>query len=316
MPLEKLKVYTGVSPKPLDFEEYWTKSLNELDSIDSDLKLELADFQTPFAECFHMTFTSTGGAKIYAKLLRPRIQNKPGPAICQFHGYSAESGEWFDQLAWVAAGYTVAFLDVRGQGGRFEDVGGVKGTTLNGQIIRGLEDPDSSKLFFRNVFLDTVRLAKLVMSMGNVDDARVSCIGGSQGGALALACASLEPRVNRVAVAYPFLCDFKRVWEMDLARNAYADLVYFFKHFDPTHSREEKVFNKLGYIDIQNLVSKIQGETKFYTGLMDNICPPSTQFAAYNKIIAPKQIVIYPDFTHEKLPGWITDVYEFITREN
>jgi cephalosporin-C deacetylase len=40
-----------------------------------------------------------------------------------------------------------------------------------------------------------------------------------------------------------------------------------------------------------------------FTGLMDDICPPSTQFAAYNAISAPKEMVIYPDFGHEGLPG-------------
>ncbi len=40
-----------------------------------------------------------------------------------------------------------------------------------------------------------------------------------------------------------------------------------------------------------------------FTGLMDTICPPSTQFAAYNKITSKKGVVIYPDFGHEGLPG-------------
>lgn len=35
---------------------------------------------------------------------------------------------------------------------------------------------------------------------------------------------------------------------------------------------------------------------------MDNFCPPSSQFAVYNKIAAPKDMVIYPDFRHERLP--------------
>ena len=39
------------------------------------------------------------------------------------------------------------------------------------------------------------------------------------------------------------------------------------------------------------------------TGLMDDICPPSTQFAAFNKITAPKEIVLYPDYGHEDIPG-------------
>ena len=47
-------------------------------------------------------------------------------------------------------------------------------------------------------------------------------------------------------------------------------------------------------------------------GLMDTICPPSTQFAAFNKIVAPKELAIYPDHAHEGLPGWSDRVFQFM----
>jgi cephalosporin-C deacetylase len=46
--------------------------------------------------------------------------------------------------------------------------------------------------------------------------------------------------------------------------------------------------------------------------LMDTICPPSTQFSAYNKIKAPKELVIYPDFGHEALPGMHDIILQFM----
>ena len=62
------------------------------------------------------------------------------------------------------------------------------------------------------------------------------------------------------------------------------------------NEREDEIFTKLGYIDIQHLASRIKGRVLWGIGLMDEICPPSTQFAAYNKISAPKDMLIYPDF--------------------
>ena len=47
-------------------------------------------------------------------------------------------------------------------------------------------------------------------------------------------------------------------------------------------------------------------------GLMDTICPPSSQFAAFNKIRAPKELVIYPDFGHEGLPQMQDRVFQFM----
>jgi cephalosporin-C deacetylase len=114
----------------------------------------------------------------------------------------------------------VAALDCRGQGGLSEDVGGVKGNTHHGHIIRGLSD-EPRNMLMRHIFLDTAQLAGLVMAMPEVDETRVAAMGGSQGGALTVACASLEPRINRLAPVFPFLCDYRRVWEMDLAKDAY-----------------------------------------------------------------------------------------------
>ena len=110
---------------------------------------------------------------------------------------------------------------------------------------------------------------------------------------------ALEPRIKRAAPMFPFLCDYKRVWEMDLAKDAYDELKMYFRHFDPQHKREDEIFTKLGYIDNQHLAPRIRGEVLMAVGLMDTICPPSSQFAAYNKITAKKSLAIYPDFGHE-----------------
>ncbi len=311
MPLEQLKKYQGINPRPHDFDEYWDKALEEMKSIDPQVELIPAKFQAPFAECFDLYFTGVGGARIHAKYLRPKNSDKPHPAVLMFHGYSGSSGSWYDKLGYVASGFSVAALDCRGQGGLSEDVGGVKGNTLYGHIIRGLDD-SPEKLLYRSIFLDTAQLARIVMDMPEVDENRVGALGGSQGGALTLACAALEPRIKRLAPVYPFLCDYKRVWEMDLAKNAYQELTDYFRRFDPTHAREDEIFTTLGYIDVQYLANRIKGEVLMAVGLMDTICPPSTQFAAYNKITSKKEMVIYPDYGHEMLPGFDDMTFEFM----
>ena len=60
-----------------------------------------------------------------------------------------------------------------GQGGLSEDRGGVFGNTLEGHIIRGLDDPNPDNLLFRDIFLDTTMLARIVMDMPFVDKNRV-----------------------------------------------------------------------------------------------------------------------------------------------
>ena len=313
MPLEKLEKYQGINPRPADFDAYWDKGLAEMRAIDPKVERVRAAFQAPYADCYDLYFTGVGGARVHAKLLEPKNPAPSHPGLVQFHGYSGHSGEWVDKLPYVAAGYTVASLDCRGQAGSSEDVGGVIGNTLNGHIIRGLNG-SPEKLLFRQIFLDTAQLAGLVMGFPNIDPTRVSAFGGSQGGALTLACAALEPRIFRAAPVYPFLSDYRRVWEMDQAKDAYAELKTYFRNFDPLHEREDEIFTKLGYIDIQHLANRIKGEVLMAVGLMDTVCPPSTQFAAYNKITAPKALRIYPDFGHEGLPGFADTTFQFLTK--
>jgi len=311
MPLEQLKNYRGINPRPVDFDEFWDKSLAEMHAVDPKLQMTKSSFQAPGAQCFDMYFTGVRGARIYAQFLKPANAAKPMPAVLQFHGYSSQSGDWSDKLKWVQAGFAVAALDCRGQGGKSQDCGGTLGNTYQGHIIRGLDDK-AENMLFRHIFLDTAQLAGIVMNMPEIDPARVGAYGGSQGGGLTLACVSLEPRIKRATPQYPFLCDYKRVWEMDLAKDAYVEIKTYLRQFDPTHSRIDEMWNKLGYIDCQHLAPRIKSEILFGVGLMDNICPPSTQFAAYNKITSKKDMIIYPDFGHECLPWFSDRTYEFL----
>lgn len=311
MPLEELRDYRGVNPRPADFDAFWDRSLAEIAGLDPEVELMPAGFETSFADCFHLTFNGLGGARLHAKYLRPKMFSGPKPAVLMFHGYSGSSGDWGDKLGYVAQGFSVAALDCRGQGGLSEDKGGVAGSTFSGHIIRGLDD-SPERMLFRLIFLDTVQLASVVMNMAEVDPARMAAIGGSQGGGLALACAALEPRIKLAAVLYPFLSDYRRVWDIDLATDAYAEIQEYFRFFDPLHEREAEIFEKLGYIDVQHLSSRIEAEVLWGICLMDTVCPPSTQFAAYNKIETRKKMLVYPDYGHESPPGFQDKVYQFL----
>lgn len=313
-PLEKLKTYHGQNPRPADFDAYWERALAQMHAVDAAPKRVKSGFENPVADCYDYTFTGVGGARVYAKLLVPKglKQDRAAPAAVAFHGYhGASSSNWSDYFPLVAAGFVVAALDCRGQAGQSEDVGSAVLSTIRGHIIRGLKE-EADKLIFRAIFLDCAQLAGLVIDMPEVNPERVAAIGASQGGALTIACAALEPRIKRLAPVYPFLSDYYRVWEMDLAENAYEELRTFFRQQDPLHKREKELFTTLGYIDICNLAPRIKGETLMAITLMDKICPPSTQFAAYNNIQGKKDCVIYPDYGHELLPQWADISFRFL----
>ncbi len=314
MPLEQLKQYQGINPKPADFDAYWAESLEEMHAVDPQITLTDADFAAPGLVCQDLWFTGVGGARVHAKFVRPEKAAGKHPGMCVFHGYTGGSEAWMRLLPFAYAGYFVAAMDVRGQGGYSQDVSSKYGPTVFGHVVNGLNDPDPKNLFFRSVFLDAAQLAGILMNMEEVDATRVGAFGGSQGGALTLACASLEPRIAALAPEFPWLCDYRRVWEMDLDKSAYQGLQDYFRRFDPTHEHAEETFYKLGYVDLQHLAPRIRGKVLMLTGLMDVICPPSTQFAAYNKMMAEKEMVIYPDFGHEYLPDTDERTFAFMNK--
>ncbi|MEK3903175.1 acetylxylan esterase [Paenibacillus sp. FSL R7-0179] len=301
--IPQLLDYQGSSPKPGDFDAYWERALQELDDQTLAYELVPAEFTSELAECFHLYFTGVGGARVHCKYVRPKKAGaSPGAGVVMFHGYSCDSGDWMEKVAYAAHRISVLAMDCRGQGGLSEDNLTVRGTTVRGHIIRGIDDPSPDKLYYRNVFLDTVQTARILMNMPEVDPERVGAYGLSQGGGLTVACAALEPRIRLAAAVYPFLSDYKGAWALDITTSAYEEINYYFRFFDPHHLREEEIFNRLGYIDIQNLAGRIQGRVLWVTGLIDTICPPSTQFAAYNKITAVKDLLVYHEYGHEYLP--------------
>jgi len=302
LPLEKLKKYKGSSPRPKDFDEFWKKALDEEKNTKANIKIKKAAFALKGFECADVFYDGVRGGRIHAKLIKPAGKTDL-PIALHFHGYRGRAGDWNEYLSYASAGFCVLSMDCRGQGGQSTDAGGVSGNTNRGQIIRGLDDGPES-LLFRQIFLDTVTLADIAKGLDYTDETKLFAYGGSQGGALTLACAALNPEVGLLAPVYPFLSDYRRVWELGLDCTAYEDIRDYFRLYDPKHEREDEIFNTLGYIDVTNLASMIEGETILAVSLNDATTPPSTVFAAYNNISAKKEIHIYPDFAHEHLPGF------------
>ena len=71
MPLEQLKTYQGVNPCPKDIDEFWDRSIAEMEALGTGYELEEASLKIPGTKCCHLTFTGVKGAKIHCKFVRP-----------------------------------------------------------------------------------------------------------------------------------------------------------------------------------------------------------------------------------------------------
>lgn len=310
--LEELSNYKGISIKPSDFGEYWKRSLQELPPTPTVLEESLANFSSDYAVCKELFFLSLDNERIHVRYLYPKSKTaKKCPALIKFHGYTKHSDDWYLLLPYVAAGFHVFAMDCRGQGGLSTDMHG--GDTLSGHIIRGL-GYSRSEMQYRNIFLDAVALVRIIQSNDTIDGGRICLIGDSQGGAIALATAALVPTIRKISVRYPFLCDIQRTYEMGLGNIAYQELRDYIRQKDPRHEKFESIFTQLGYIDMINFAEYIRSDVLLTTGLEDDFCPPSTQYAMYNRLKSKKNVVLYPDYGHEPIyPDFFDIQYNFIT---
>jgi len=311
MSLERLKNYQGINPKPADFDQFWDNELEKIHAYNG--KYEFTDANYPVCGVIveDLNFVAPDGSVIHGKIARPEAKGKY-PTLFNFHGKSGNFGSVKGLLSWVAAGFAVAALDCRSQSGPSGDATDRGLLAQAGLVVRGL-NKGRDYLYYKDVYLDVVRFVDIIKAQPYCDTDRLYAHGGSQGGALTVVCAALCPEIKAMAPVYPFLCDYKRLYEMDQMERAYSEIKEYVRCFCPCDDEERaKMWETLGYIDIQFLAPRIKADTLWFTGLMDNVCPPSTQFAAYNKITANKEMVIYTNHGHEG--NWRTDdrAFQFI----
>ena len=107
------------------------------------------------------------------------------------------------------------------------------------------------------------------------------------------------PDVVRLCHAdVPFMCDIERALTQ-ANKHPYLELVAFL-HQHPDLVKPAR--HTLRHVDCALLATRIRARCLLSVGLMDEICPPSTVYAAYNAISAPKQLAVTSTATTTSAP--------------
>ena len=299
LPLEKLQTYLPPRHEPADFETFWAQTLHEARQFPLEAKFEAIDAGLRLLETFDVTFNGYHGQAIKGWLLLPRQRNEPLPCVVEYIGYGGGRGLPIDWLLWSNAGYAHFVMDTRGQGSvwRTGDTPDPEPEGANPQVpgfmTRGILHP--ATYYYRRVFTDAVRAVEAVRSHVAIDAKRIIVTGGSQGGGISLAVAGLVPDLLAAMPDVPFLCHYRRATEI-IDTQPYNEIAQFCQRH---RHKIETVFNTLAYFDGVNFAARAKCPAFFSAGLMDEVCPPSTVFAAYNHYAGPKQIKVWPYNHHE-----------------
>jgi cephalosporin-C deacetylase len=303
LPLADLRTYSPDVAEPADFDAFWARTLTEAAGHPLEATFTPVDQPLRVLESFDVTFNGFGGDPIKGWLHLPRTRGAERlPCVVEYLGYGGGRGHVHDRVLWATAGYAHLVMDSRGQGsgwlnGDTPDPHG-SGPSTGAFITRGLEDPDG--YYFRRLITDAARAVDAAAAHPAVDAARIVVAGGSQGGALALSVAGLlGDRVAAAVPDVPFLCHLRRAVDI-CDRNPYAEVAAYLK----ARRDVATVFRTLSYVDGVNFAKRATAPALFGIAMMDETCPPSTCFAAYNTYAGDKDVRVYEFNDHEGGQGF------------
>lgn len=278
---EELRTYRPEVAEPADFDEFWSSTIAEARALEEAPRLTRVDSSLSAFTVYDVSFSGFGGDAVGGWFIVPAGASGSLPTVVEFNGYGGGRGLPHERLAWTASGRAYFFMDTRGQGSMWGTGGATPdphgaGPAVPGFMTRGIEDPTA--YYYRRVFTDAVLAIDAVRSLDAVDADRVSVCGGSQGGGIAIAAAGLTAGLVGAMPEVPFLCHFERAVGMT-DRDPYQEIVrYLAVHRDAS----ARVFETLSYFDGVNFAKRATAPALFSAGIMDQVCPPSTVYAARN----------------------------------
>lgn len=171
---------------------------------------------------------------------------------------------------------------------QFKEISKAFGGKENGYLQNGLDNKDN--YYMKRVYTGLVRAIDFLTTLPQWDGRNVALQGGSQGGALAIVAAGLDPRVTACVANHPALSD------MAGYKGGHAGGYPHFFRTEGMDTREK--LNTMAYFDVVNFARRVKCPVYMTWGYNDNTCPPTTSYAVYNVITAPKEALITPINEH------------------
>ena len=300
---EQLKPYTK---NPTDFDAFWQNTIEKARKEVSVERLAVSkkkvdDYCTDETDMYLLKLKTDGRHSVYGYLSMPKANSqKPNakyPVVLCPPGAGVKTiKEPMRNLYYAKNGFIRLEMDIHGlnpemTAEQFKEISSAFDHE-NGYLCNGLDDKDN--YYMKHVYVACIRALDYLCSLPEWDGKNVFVQGGSQGGALSLITAGLDPRVTACVANHPALSDMAGY--LDNRAGGYPHFNKMNKMLTPAK------IETMAYYDVVNFARRITCPVYLTWGYNDNVCPPTTSYIVWNMITAPKESLITPINEH-----WTSD---------
>lgn len=288
---------------PDDFQEFWNNAKANASKIPLDARVTLlAERCTETVDVYHVNIQNARvGNRLYGILAKPKkdgqypaVLSVPGAGVRPYSGIIDLAEQGIITLQIGIHGIPVTY-----ETGLYDDL---RNGALDGYPLFNLDNRDT--YYYNKVYLGCIRAIDFLYSLADFNKDDLIVWGGSQGGALAIVTASLDDRVKGLVSLYPALSD--------LTGYVHGRAGGWPHMFRDDISKQK--INVSSYYDVVNFARfvKVPG---FYTwGYNDDTCPPTSYYAAYNLINAPKELYLVQETGHWTYPEQQRKIKDWIVK--
>jgi len=281
---------------PQDFVQFWDEAKTALATIPIDARMTLLSERcTEKVNVYHVNLQNFRvGSRLYGILCIPKKEGKY-PALLKVPGAGVRP--YAGDVAMAEKGIITFEIGIHGipvtmEPGVYSDLGA---STLYQYFNYNLDNKD--RYYYKRVYLGCVRANDFLVSLPEYDGSNLAVAGGSQGGALSIITAALDPRIKFLAAFYPALSDVTGY----LNGRAGGWPHIFEKNNLPFNNMKEKI-ETVGYYDVVNFARLLKVPGFYSWGFNDETCPPTSMYAAYNVITSPKDLYLALETGHWTYP--------------
>lgn len=280
---------------PTDFEAFWANEKAELAKIPMDPRMiHIPERSTESVDVYHVNFQNIKNSRIYGVLTMPKGGGKY-PAILQVPGagirpYSGDLGKAGRGAITLQIGIHGIPIDMAP-----EVYANLSSGALNGYWNFNLSDKDL--YYYKRVYLGCIRAVDFLVSLPGYDGQNLAIQGGSQGGALSIITAALDPRIKFLSAMYPAMSDMT-----GYLNGRAGGWPHIFAGSNLDYYNYPDAINTIGYYDVVNFARILKTPGFYSWGFNDDTCPPTSYYAAYNQIKAPKEVFVVPETGHWTYP--------------